>query len=565
MLSGGRRWSTMLPVRRCLTRRPARSLGTPPAMWLALAVAIFAAGSAASGVVAEPLPAAPLEAGFAEADITPALDPARPVWIAGYGMGRRATGVHDPLRVRAVVLRDGTRKFALACVDLVGLQYPETKRIRARLPEFAEVMVSSTHNHEGPDVIGIWGANPLQRGADDRYLSLVVDRVVEAIRAADKAARPAEARYGEAEDESLVGDSRLPKVKDGKLRVVRFDRVRFDRAATPAADAPAKVEQSSQATAKPLGLLVVWTCHPEAMGSRNTLLTADFVAATVAKLSADHGCPVAYFSGAVGGLMAPPDNRIRDSAGRVLQEGDFAYSDGYGEAVAALANQALERATPIRLTPLAAATERIAIPVENKLYRAARAMGVLQRQMLDWTGEEQLPPDPVGVSARGNSQSGSSQSGSSQSGSSPSDESKSGKAERKAASKATGAAVETEVGLLQLGELAVACIPGEIYPELVYGAFQEPVEPQVDFPNAPKEPTVAGLMPGPRWLLMGLANDEVGYILPKRQWDERPPYAYGRDKPQYGEINSCGPDAAPIILRSLARCAQRLKPPPAAP
>jgi hypothetical protein len=125
--------------------------------------------------------------------------------------------------------------------------------------------------------------------------------------------------------------------------------------------------------------------------------------------------------------------------------------------------------------------------------------------------------------------------------------------------------VETEVGLLQLGELAVACIPGEIYPELVYGAFQEPVEPQVDFPNAPKEPTVAGLMPGPRWLLMGLANDEVGYILPKRQWDERPPYAYGRDKPQYGEINSCGPDAAPIILRSLARCAQRLKPPPAAP
>ena len=512
--------------------RPAIRSGIRVAMAVIGAVLITVLGGAAVGGAAEP-PGSPdpraaerLEAGFAEADITPVLDPSRPVWIAGYGMGRRATGVHDPLRVRAVVLRDGVRKFALACVDLVGLQYPETKRIRARLPEFAEVMVSSTHNHEGPDVIGIWGANPLQRGVDDRYLDLVVDRVVEAIRAADKSARPAEAKYGEAEDESLVGDSRLPKVKDGKLRVVRFDSpTAVDKSPTsPAAPAvPDKPPTSNRS--KPLGLLVVWTCHPEAMGSRNTLLTADFVAATVAKLQADHGCPVAYFSGAVGGLMAPPDNRIRDAAGRVLEEGDFAYSDGYGEAVAALANKALEQAAPIRLTPLAAATERIALPVENKLYRAARAMGVLQRPMIQ----------PEGT------------------------------AEGTKPSKASSPSVETEVGLLLLGELGVACIPGEIYPELVYGAFQDPVEPHVDFPTAAREPTVASLMPGPCWLLIGLANDEVGYLLPKSQWDERPPYAYGRDKPQYGEINSCGPDAAPIILRSLERCGQRLKRAPAAP
>ncbi len=194
--------------------------------WLTVAATVAAIAVATPNAGAKRVAAAErLEAGFADADITPVIEPARPVWLAGYGMGRRATGVHDPLRVRAVVVRDGTRKFALACVDLVGLQYPETKRIRARLPEFAEVMVSSTHNHEGPDVIGIWGANPLQRGVDTRYLDLVVDRVVEAIRAADTAARPAQASYGEAEDESLVGDSRLPKVKDGKLRVVRFDPV----------------------------------------------------------------------------------------------------------------------------------------------------------------------------------------------------------------------------------------------------------------------------------------------------------------------------------------------------
>jgi hypothetical protein len=109
------------------------------------------------------------------------------------------------------------------------------------------------------------------------------------------------------------------------------------------------------------------------------------------------------------------------------------------------------------------------------------------------------------------------------------------------------------VAYLRLGELHVACIPGELYPELVYGQFQDPVETAADFPTAPLEPTVASLMPGKRWMLVGLANDEVGYIIPKRQWDREAPYAYGREYSQYGEINSCGPEVAPIILDALQR------------
>jgi hypothetical protein len=112
-------------------------------------------------------------------------------------------------------------------------------------------------------------------------------------------------------------------------------------------------------------------------------------------------------------------------------------------------------------------------------------------------------------------------------------------------------AVESEVAYVRLGELHIACIPGEIYPELVYGKYQEPVEPGVDFPDAPKEPTVAELMPGPKWLLLGLANDEIGYIIPKRQWDKTPPYAYGKDGGQYGEINSCSAEIAPIVMQAL--------------
>ena len=45
----------------------------------------------------------------------------------------------------------------------------------------------------------------------------------------------------------------------------------------------------------------------------------------------------------------------------------------------------------------------------------------------------------------------------------------------------------------------------------------------------PLESSVVKLLPGDKWLLFGLANDEIGYIIPKRQWDEQPPFAYGRD------------------------------------
>jgi hypothetical protein len=52
-------------------------------------------------------------------------------------------------------------------------------------------------------------------------------------------------------------------------------------------------------------------------------------------------------------------------------------------------------------------------------------------------------------------------------------------------------------------------------------------------------------------MIVGLANDELGYIIPKRQWDEKPPFAYGRTSAQYGEINSVGPDTAPILCEEF--------------
>ena len=112
--------------------------------------------------------------------------------------------------------------------------------------------------------------------------------------------------------------------------------------------------------------------------------------------------------------------------------------------------------------------------------------------------------------------------------------------------------MRTEVAWLRLGDLDVAAIPGEIYPELVLDKVQDPADPAADFPEAPIEPAIYKQLSGPHRMIVGLANDEIGYIIPKRQWDERPPFCYGRKRSQYGEVNSLGPDTAPLLCEAFA-------------
>lgn len=463
------------------------------AIKLLTAVLSLLAGGAAfnSNAAAETL-----QVGFAQRDITPDVK-AENVWLAGYGHGRKAESVHDPIFVRAMVVSDGQKKLAIAAVDLVGLQYPQVLAIRKQLPDLDYVLVASTHNHEGPDVIGLWGRTAVNRGVDKAYLKRVVEQSVAAIGEAVKNLQSATARWGTAADADLVKDSRKPIVKDDRLDTLTF------------------YDERSQ----PLGVLLKWSVHPEAMGSRNKQLTADFPKWMIDTVQTKHDCPVVFVVGAIGGLLAPPNGGILGENGDELKPGSFEFTAAYGRLCGQLALRSIEQGKPLTLTPFAFHARRITLPVDNLYYRAARAMKIISRTAYEWTGDaEQLGPPLAGAS----------------------------KAKM---------AIATEVALLRLGELSVPCIPGEIYPELVFGKVADPPEANVDFPMAEVEPDVASMMPTPKWMLIGLANDEVGYILPKRQWDQTAPFAYGRATGQYGEINSCGPDVARVLLDSLRKCA----------
>jgi hypothetical protein len=267
---------------------------------------------------------------------------------------------------------------------------------------------------------------------------------------------------------------------------------------------------------------VQWNCHPETLDSKNTEVSADYVAATVAHLKQKYRCPVVYLTGTVGGLMTSLHVEVKDEKGAVLADGSFAKTERFGQLVGQVADKALAAAQAISLAPLEASSRVVFLPLENTFYQSAWKLGVLERKAYVWSG------DPY-------------------------------RAEAGAAQDADikKLCIRTEVALLRLGALEVAAIPGEIYPELVLGKVQDPVDPGADFPQAPVEPAIYGQLKGQHRMIVGLANDEVGYILPKRQWDDQAPFCYGRARKQYGEVNSVGPEAGPILCEAFRALAAR--------
>ncbi len=442
---------------------------------------------------------AKLTVGFAEADVTPMLGKS-PVWIAGFGKSRAATKVHDPIMVRTVVLEHAGKRIAVASVDVVGLFNDVAQRVRGELRDFSYVLVSSTHNHEGPDTMGLWGPNLLTAGVDPAYLKRVESTIVKTIRAADKARQPADSVIGSAFAPELLHDNREPYVKHDELVALRFDG----------------------ADKKPAGMVVQWNCHPETLDSKNTEISADFVGFTVEHLRKKYGCPVVYLTGTVGGLMTSLHVKVKDDTGVAHEDGTFAKTKAYGVHVGKLADKALAAARPVNLTPIEVRTQHFFAPIDNAFYMLAFNFGVLKRDAYLWRNDP-LKAEPF-----------------------------KGQIDAK-----VRLAIQTEVGWLKLGNLEIAAIPGEIYPELVLSKVQDPADKNADFPNAAIEPGIYAQMKSSHRMIVGLANDEIGYILPKRQWDEKAPYCYGRTRTQYGEENSLGPETGPILCEMFRKLVER--------
>jgi hypothetical protein len=442
---------------------------------------------------APPSPAPRLQFAFAKRTITPALG-ARPVYLAGFGHDRRATGVHDELWARAMAVSDGRLKVAVVSVDVIGLFHRDVTQARTALQRQVpgvKLVVSSTHNHEGPDTMGLWGPGRFSSGVDPAYLARVRQGVVDVASEALARLRPARLRLGKVRTPDLIEDGRLPRVIDDTL--VAMQVVADD--------------------GRTLGTLVNWSSHPEALGRANTLITSDYPHFLRERVEHRLGGTALFVVGSIGGLMTPLGLKLAGEDGREIPKDSFELARAVGERAADAALAALQAGHESAASVLQHRSATAYVPLENRLFRLAMLLGVLDREVYS-----------DGQRATG----------------------------------LFGDDLMTEVGYLRLGDAEALLVPAEIYPELVLGGIQDPQDPGADFPGAPREGALFTRLRSEYKLVFGLANDEIGYVIPRSQWDVKKPFAYGRAEGQYGEINSVGPSAAARLAEAFARLLEPL-------
>ena len=450
-------------------------------------------------VRATPSVPARLRAGFGRRVINP--DMSKPVWMAGFAHNRAATKIHDDLKAVAAVIDDGEHRIGVVALDAIGFFHDEVLAVRRGLPSSARldyVIVASTHNHSAPDLMGIWGPSDFRSGIDPDYRRAVVAGATGALLDAVEALTPASVSFVEVPlaPEGLVADSRDPQVFDATMRLMVF----------------------TGPGGRTVGSIVNWADHPETPWADNTELTADFpgylrdalesgVTVDGRQVEAGLGGIHVYVNGAIGGLMTTnPATTVVDPYTQrsfAAPSHDKTQALGRRLAQAALGEIRGGAAVPQTEPRLAYAARTIELKIDNTLFRLAAALGLFGR------GQPRLN------------------------------------------------SIRSEVAVVTFGDASIACVPGELYPEIANGGIERP--PGADFDTAPVEvPSLRELMPGRVKFLVGLANDEIGYIIPKSEWDGQAPWLYRSAERHYGEINSLGPETGPHIHAALKALAASL-------
>ncbi|MCL6505823.1 MAG: hypothetical protein K6T59_02260 [Bryobacteraceae bacterium] len=161
-----------------------------------------------------------LRVGAASVKITPPVG----VPLAGYYNVRLATGVHDELYAKALVLESGGSRAALVACDLIALEQDLVEAARALIEKATgipgeHVMISATHTHTGPLLnprfLSLIEGAPRQ--AAERYRALLPSRIAEAVRLAEAALTPARAWLHTGREETVSFYRRF-LMKDGTVR-----------------------------------------------------------------------------------------------------------------------------------------------------------------------------------------------------------------------------------------------------------------------------------------------------------------------------------------------------------
>lgn len=447
-------------------------------------------------------------------------------WLAGFSNGRPATGVHDPIYARAIVFDQGETRIALVVLDLVGWFYGDVVLTRELLVEqgveLDHLIVSSTHTHEAPDTMGLWGRTPTSGGYDTRYGEQVrqasVDAVSNAILDLQEVGEftigSADATtYADNGISNLIRDSRDPKVIDERMGGAIFRNTSGDTIAT----------------------LSHFGNHPEVLADENTEITSDFPGPLRDMLEdgvqyetsgyerEGYGGTSIFINGSVGGLMTPLGITVVDREGVAWTDYNFEKLDAYGKVLAEIAMDAIDGGTPVSDPKISVVGNRFFLPVENFGFQAMFISGIVDREVFNYDSDEIIDEDNIPY-------------------------------------------VETEINHFKIGPLSLLTVPGEIVPELIIGGFDgshvgnpemtvisesNPNPP--DLSLAPQGPYIEELVGNESFWIVGLGNDEIGYILPEYDFklNENFPWFDEAEGDHYEETNSLGPKTNGVIQEQI--------------
>jgi len=467
----------------------------------------------------------PGDGGYAGPDDKEANGQFDAAWIAGFGQGRAANSVHDPIEARVLFLASGETSVAIVTLDVVGWFFDDTKRVREAVAaagvDVDLVVVHASHNHEAPDTMGQWGERFGKRGVDNAWRDQIVLDAAAAVAEAAAGAVPARMVAGQADSAAPFGakgtrntvrDSRDPVIVDEQVYTVVFTA-------------------ESGAT---VATLVNWGNHPEVLSGDNTALTSDFV--HYLRRGVEEGVPSAvagdrpglggtavFVNASVGGLMTPLGITVTDWDG-VDHSGDtFEKAEALGQVIAGVALDAAQDGAArgvVDAPAVAFKAEGFNIPVQNVGFQALFLTGVFERELLGYD-----PDQPI--------------------------------------TEANQPQIMTEMDLIEVGPVRILTVPGELFPELAIGGYDgsrlntdedDFIDPGNEAPpavsTAPAGPYLKDRMGAELNLIMGLGNDEIGYLVPPYDYvlSESSPYLSEAPGNHYEETNSVGPAAVPAIL-----------------
>jgi hypothetical protein len=193
-----------------------------------------------------------------------------------------------------------------------------------------------------------------------------------------------------------------------------------------------------------------------------------------------------------------------------------------GDIVAITALEGLANATEETAPNLAFGAQTLKLPIDNETFRLLTLPGVdiLRRPLLDFDRNKGVTADNIPF-------------------------------------------VLSEVSKVQLGGVRFVGVPGELFPELAVGfdaqyAFGEPLIGPMnpappDLSKAPTGPTLKAQLGGEKPVVLGMANDMNGYLIPEYDYVLHPtrPYSEQALGDHYEETNSLGPRTTPLVMRAL--------------